>query len=164
MNLYAAFLAATIGADDFDTRERWADALKGGPLAVLAVPALWDDDPEVAFRARAVTGLDGMPRWFRTGLGWKAAAALTGEPVECDAEARWWGDRRHEERADTLQAVARELGLVDETATLMWGTEAMRRWLYWCRCVHRGDAPAGLPGDPLYFDIPVPQQMPREKP
>ncbi len=162
MSWYAAFLAATLGADDFDTREQWTRTLSRGPLALLVVPAVWDDDPEVAHRARKVTGLGGLPDWAKTSLGWKAVVALTQEPAECDAEARWWSDRRDENRANTLQATARELGLVDPNATLMWGTEASRRWLYWCRSVYHQRTPDGTPGEPLYFDIP--QEMPKEKP
>ena len=165
--LYALLIAATLGADDFDTRDRWTRIYKSTPLGYfVVVPALWDDDPEVNYRARLVTGIH-LPDWLRDRDNVRTVMHLCGCPhdaVEIERLAVYYGDQTLDggKAGYRAEKVARLLGLVEPGNVMPWGTDAARRWIWWCRARHAGLDPAGTPAFP-HKDFKVPIPPPREK-
>lgn len=166
--LYALLITATLGADDFDTRDRWTELYKSSPLGrLICLPALWDDDPEVNYRARKITGVT-LPEWAKDRESLVTAGHLAGCPynaAEIEKLAVYYGDQKlNGGRAGyRIERVARQMGVVSQGCTMQWGTDSARRWIWWCRAKH-----AGLVDDstsPCHptrdFQVPIPP--PREK-
>jgi len=166
MSWYAWFLAVTLGADSFDTRDLWTDILSAPLLRPLVIPALWNSDPEVNYRVRLITGVN-LPEWARDPVELKTVSDLWGDPhdaLQIEKLAAYYGDQLLDggKAGYRIERLARELNLVPQGCVMPWGTPAARRWIYWCRASHAGLNPEGSPCMPTDFQIPIP--MPRVKP
>lgn len=165
--LYALLLSATLGADDFDTRQRWHRHLAAVPW--LCLPGCWHDDAEVRDRCRRIVGWN-PPAWVESAEHWEAYYLLmhgtekeVNEHVD-DGRDDWTSDRIA--RVARLEDRAKEIGLLTNGHVLNYypGTwesvDRMRRRVLGLDPL----VPAPRPVLPLLpvpfpFPFPIPQQM-----
>lgn len=159
--LYALFLSATLGADDFATRQRWHGHLKAVPL--LCLPGCYHDDAEVRDRCRRIVGYN-PPAWVDSPDHWLAITYLMlasekelNEFILGDGAMDAWGVAGGE-RVVWLENAAKDVGLLTGGNVLNYypGTwdsvEAMRRRVY--------GLPALVPPPRPVLPLPVPQPLP----
>lgn len=159
--LYALFLSATLGADDFNTRRAWHRRLEGVPL--LCVPGCYHDDAEVRHRCRRIVGYN-PPAWTDNADTWAAipylllaSEAQLNEFIVGDAATDGWGTVGTE-RVVWLENAAKAAGLLTNGHVLNYypGTwesvEAMRRRVH--------GLPALVPAPRPVLPIPVPLPLP----
>jgi hypothetical protein len=158
MWLYTAFLAATLGADDFDTRDKWTDFFQATPvLKPLLLPGTFSDDPEVAYRCKKITGYT-PPYYVVDPAARKAYLALYGDPKLAAEDAKWWGCPMNHHRNLLIERVARDTGIIPRAQVIMYGVADMEKWLRICRHRVRGEV---CREDPNY--VPPIAPPPREK-
>lgn len=154
MWLYAAFLAATLGADDFDTRQWWTDLLSAPLFRLAVLPGTLHEDAEVAYRCKKITGIT-PPYWLTDAAAREAHAALCGDPKDAAVDGMWWGCQSNRHRNQLLEQVARDTGIIDRGQVILYGPNETGKWLLICRNRVRGKITAP---DPEYY-----APHPREK-
>jgi hypothetical protein len=158
MWMYTAFLVATIGADDFDTRDRWTDLLSAPLFRPFLIPGTFIDEPEVSYRCSRITGYR-PGSYLLCAEDREAFFLLLAEPKCSGRDAEWWGDYKHWQRTNVVERVAKASGIMATGEVINYGPHYMERWLTICRNRVRGKI---VPSDPRY--VPEDAPMPREKP
>jgi hypothetical protein len=164
--LYALFLSATLGADDFATRQRWHKTLEALPWACL--PGCYHDDAEVRDRCRRITGY-APPAWTESPEHWDALLLLMlGTEAEInrhidDGQDEWTSERIS--RVCRLENLAKDIGLLTNGRVLnyypgTWDSVVeMRRRVLGLDPIVPAPRPV-IPLLPVPFGLPIPQPLP----